>query len=278
MLKTLDAAVQTLKLARMLDTSLQNNTKIDDFFEQLATVERDCFRFARQGFGHVKVLVIEGLSGSGKSTLANRLRVITGGTALTEVPIELVGVRHLYSNASVPDAVIAALEHTFNYIIAHRIIHQAATQPADHLVIIEQLYHASCARAVCVNVSNDVDLASLPRSAFEWPLDLPIPHLVMFLTLTTAVRMQRQKVVGRGSSLTERSNERNISRDARAQTAYSLVRGPSTIALDASLGPDDVLDAVIEACEEFGLYRPPPMGKGGGKRVSMGLYGAFAKS
>jgi thymidylate kinase len=277
MLKTLDAAVQTLKLARMMDATLQHNPKIDDFFLQLETVERDCFRFARQGFGHVKVLVIEGLSGSGKSTLANRLKVITRGTALTEVPIELVGVRHLFSSAGVPEAVIAALEHTFHYIIAHRLIHQSATQPADHLVILEQLYHATCAQAVCANVTSDIELSTLPRSAFEWPIDLPVPHLVMFLTLSTAVRMQRQKVVGRGSSLTERSNERNIARDARAQTAYSLVRGPTTIALDASVGPDDVLDAAIEACEEFGLYQAPPVGSGG-KRVSMGLYGAFTKS
>ena len=52
--------------------------------------------------------------------------------------------------------------------------------------------------------------------------------------------------MGRGSSLTERSSERNVARDARAQTAYSLIRGPSTIALDASVGPDDVLDAALE--------------------------------
>jgi len=58
---------------------------------------------------------------------------------------------------------------------------------------------------------------------------------------------------------------------------FSQVRGPSTIALDASVGPDDVLDAALEACEEFGLYTPPPAGAGGGKRVSMGLYGAFTR-
>ena len=31
--------------------------------------------------------------------------------------------------------------------------------------------------------------------------------------------------MGRGSSLTERSSDRNISRDLRMQTAYSLVTG-----------------------------------------------------
>ena len=153
----------------------------------------------------------------------------------------------------VPESVLAALEHVFNYFTAHQIIHNARTQSSfgskehqEHLVIVEQSYHATCARTICANVTNDVDLTTLQRSAFEWPIDLPIPHLVMFLTLSTAARMQRGKHVGRGSSLTERSSERNVARDARAQTAYSLIRGPSTIALDASVGPDDVLDAALE--------------------------------
>ena len=155
---------------------------------------------------------------------------------------------------------LAALEHVFNYFTAHQIIKNAQNQSSfgskdqEHLVIVEQSYHASCARTICANVTNDVDLTTLPRSTFEWPIDLPIPHLVMFLTLSTATRMQRSKHVGRGSSLTERSSERNVARDARAQTAYSLIRGPSTIALDASVGPDDVLDAALEV----GLTLNPP--------------------
>ena len=47
---------------------------------------------------------------------------------------------------------------------------------------------------------------------------------MIFLTLKTKLRLLRQHV-GRGSSLTERSSERNVSRDLRMQTAYSLVTG-----------------------------------------------------
>ena len=45
LLKTLDAAVWILKLARMIDSRLQNNTKIDVFYQQLETIERDCNRY-----------------------------------------------------------------------------------------------------------------------------------------------------------------------------------------------------------------------------------------
>jgi hypothetical protein len=93
LVKTLDAAAWTLKLARSIDARLQNSPKINAFFTRLEEAERDCVRYARQGFGHVKVLVVEGLAGSGKSTLANRLRVITRGTAITDLPPALVEVR-----------------------------------------------------------------------------------------------------------------------------------------------------------------------------------------
>ena len=48
LLKTLDAAVRILKLARMIDSRLQNNTKIDVFYQQLETIERDCNRYFNQ--------------------------------------------------------------------------------------------------------------------------------------------------------------------------------------------------------------------------------------
>ena len=63
----------------------------------------------------------------------------------------------------------------------------------------------------------------------------------MFLTLSTNSRLQRQNVLtSRGSSSTERSLERNMTRDNRAKIAYSLVTGPTTIALDALVSPDEV--------------------------------------
>eukprot|EP00596_Hydrurales_sp_CCMP1899_P003063 CAMPEP_0119054814 /NCGR_PEP_ID=MMETSP1177-20130426/75330_1 /TAXON_ID=2985 /ORGANISM="Ochromonas sp, Strain CCMP1899" /LENGTH=82 /DNA_ID=CAMNT_0007035191 /DNA_START=1002 /DNA_END=1250 /DNA_ORIENTATION=- len=82
--------------------------------------------------------------------------------------------------------------------------------------------------------------------------------------------MQRQHT-------TERYTDKHAERDMRAQTAYSLVTGPPTIALDASVGPDDVLDSALQACEEFGIYTPPPVTKGHNKRMSIGMYGAFSR-
>ena len=136
---------------------------------------------------------------------------------------------------------------------------------------------------MCTDVRLGVDLKALPPSAFEWPVDLPIPHLVrsqfhnffifiylllplfcdlrnytilsillyfilfycvlfrfnfsisyfysyvylkqvIFLTVKTKMRLLRQNI-GRGSSLTERSSSRNVTRDMRSQTAYSMVTG-----------------------------------------------------
>ena len=122
--------------------------------------------------------MIEGLQSSGKTTLINRLKVITRGTAITSLSDNLVEIRYIFSSLDVPESVLSALDHTFNYFMAHRIVKHCINQPIGHLVILEQYYHAICARTVCSNLPTDTDFKALDSSAFEWPIDLPIPHLV----------------------------------------------------------------------------------------------------
>lgn len=270
LMKTLDSAILLLKVALSVDKRLQKNPKIDNFFEYLCKIEQNCVRVARQGFLNFKVLIVEGLQSSGKSTLINGLKSITRGTAITSIPAHLLAVRYIFDSYNIPQEVMRALDYVINYCIAHEVIADSISQPPGHVIIIEQYYHAVCAQTVCANVTEDKDLNTLPCRAFEWPIDLPVPHLVMFLTLSTPARLQRQHS-------NESSTEKHIARDMRAQTAYSLVTGPPTIALDASVGPDDVLDSALQACEEFGIYTPPPVTKGQNKRMSIGMYGAFSR-
>ena len=127
--KTFDAAVLYLKIARAIDKRLQNNTKIDEFFDYLTTIELDITRTARQGFGHIKVLIIEGLMSSGKSTLINGLKTITRATAITAIPARIVEIKYLFNSFDVPESVSTALDFITNYCIAHQIILDAASKP-----------------------------------------------------------------------------------------------------------------------------------------------------
>ena len=134
LLKTLDAAVLFLKIARSIDTRLQNISEIDDFFDYLMQVEQDMVRIAKQGFGTLKVLIIEGLLSSGKSTLINGLKSITRASTIEGVPANLLEVKYLFNSAEVPEAVTTALDCVINYCIAHKVILDAQSKPEGRCI------------------------------------------------------------------------------------------------------------------------------------------------
>jgi hypothetical protein len=187
MVRSLDTALLILRIARSADSRLSRSPDIEELFSQLNDVAVNCSRIAREGFGSSKVLCIEGLSGSGKSTLVKGL--IARGGAVVVGPMatpNLERILDLFCES--PEPVQTALCFALNYCTAHRIISETAAvsgsgkalgqQQGERLVVVDQFYHSVCARTVCANVGCDVDLKSLPASAFEWPLDLPTPSLV----------------------------------------------------------------------------------------------------
>lgn len=134
LIKTLDAAILFLKMARAIDKRLQNSSKIEEFFDYLYTIEQENARTARIGFGNLKVLVIEGLMSSGKSTLINGLKTITRASVITAVPALLLEIKYLFNSADVPETVLTALDCVINYCVAHRITSEAANHPTGMLL------------------------------------------------------------------------------------------------------------------------------------------------
>lgn len=272
MTKTLEAAILILKVARNTDQLLLRSVQLDVFFELLSEIERNIYRLARMGFQDMKVLCIEGLSGSGKTTLVKDLvDSVAPGVKFVEavLPQEVQDVRHMFGYAS--SAVAAAMTFVVNYCIAYQIIKDAESGASSSssrgatIVVVDQFYHAACTRTVCSRVEEG-DLRSLPASAFEWPIDLPTPSLVIYLMAPPECRSR---------TLMSSPAEDTLQKDERLEVAYSLVTGPPTIALDASECPSVVRAQAIDACEEFGLYVRPklPSNRARNKRVSMGIYG-----
>lgn len=142
--KTLDSAIIFLKLAQLVDKRLQNNPKIDNFFEYLTTIEQDAVRISKQGFGKIKVLVVEGLLSSGKSTLINGLKAVTQATVVEGIPGDLLEIKYLFNAANVPEAVMSALDHVINYCIAHKIIAESHSQPPGNAPITKTRKCFSC--------------------------------------------------------------------------------------------------------------------------------------
>ena len=140
--KSLDAAILFLRLAKSIDKRLQDNPKIDDFFDYLITVEKDSMRIARQGFGHLKVVVVEGLLSSGKSTLINGLKIVTKGTAFEGVPANLLEVKYLFHSAEVPEVIVAALDFVINYCRVYKIIADCQSEPeGTYICTYVHTYH-----------------------------------------------------------------------------------------------------------------------------------------
>lgn len=269
--KTLDSAALVLRLARALDSKLQTSV-LDPFYAKLALIERAGMK-GWQDFNGTKVLVIEGLAGSGKSTLIQGLLGKRGGSpnqapvaTFTEEP-EVLQAKHAFSR--MPEPVVKAFEYASNYFTAFSI------RQCEHKVaIVERFYHAICAHTLCDEALGDLD--SMPSSAFAWPIDLPVPDLVVYLAVSTEQRMRRRKIGG-GTSATDRSIQRSLARDRKVERAYGLIRGPVCVCVDAEGSAADTLVAATEACGEYEVAVPAASNSAHSpQRVSLGVYGAWS--
>ena len=185
-IKSLECAIFILSMARSADVLLTNNIVLDDFFLLLKEIAVT-LNSTREKLKGLNILCIEGQPCSGKSTLVLGLVMKAGAIVVESFDSSLLSqIRVLFSQS--PEPVSTALEYALNYCTAYRIVTATATATASNggkqLVIVDEFYHSICARTVCMNVGSDVDLKSLPASAFEWPLDLPTPTLVISCTVS----------------------------------------------------------------------------------------------
>ena len=186
-IKSLECAIFILSMARSADKLLTNNSNLDDFISLLNEIAVNS-NSTREKLKGLNILCIEGQPCSGKSTLVLGLVMKAGAIVVESFDSSLLSqIRALFSQS--PEPVSTALEYALTYCTAYRIVTATAGVTAHNgskqLVIVDEFYHSICARTVCTNVGSEVDLKSLPASAFEWPLDLPTPTLVISRTFSS---------------------------------------------------------------------------------------------
>lgn len=179
--RTLDSSALVVRLARSLCAELQAPS-LDAYYAQLGVIERTRMK----DFADTKMVVIEGLSGAGKSTLVHGLTSLssTHPVGTVEHSPVLLGAQSVF--ASMPESILKAFEFSSIYFTAH------AIASSDHKVaLVERFYHAICAHTVCDVMLNGEDLAQFHPSVFDWPVDLPVPDLVIYLQISTDARLKR---------------------------------------------------------------------------------------
>lgn len=179
--KTLEAAAMILKLGKRHVYSNMSKENADAFYSYLDELERKCVNRVNDDESDVKVIVIEGLPKSGVSTLANNLVKLTQAVRGSSVLSDLAMFEEVMSK--MPPALAYAFQCVCNYAKAIE-SESVAASSGGRCVVVERMYHSSCALTVCAESSPEIDIASLPKSAYRWPVDLPQPSLVLTIIFT----------------------------------------------------------------------------------------------
>lgn len=272
--KTLDSVLITLRIARiLLEKEFISSIHLNKFYDFLNELEKKWILIGKDGFRNIQVIAIEGLGSSGKSTLISGLCSNNNGTLINvssdinSLKAELSCSKNINS-----EIILKAIDVVSLYTLAIQ-----AIESNENVIILERYYHSYAVQNICDNIMSDSEINTLDSCALIWPIDLPCPTLVIFLSVSTETRLKRRKISG-GTSHTVRSIERSMIRDSRALAIYGLIKYSNIVAVDGSGTPEQVLNNSLALCKEYGInLKYPSISSKEEKRISLGVYGAFDK-
>ena len=264
--KSFETAAFVLRLAKEQKGGRLQEEDAKHFYDLLEKVEKSTFM--RDGFEDTRVLVVEGLAGSGKTTLLQNLES-KGDVEALDLPImrhpnEVLAVESIFEE--MPWVIKSAFSFAKLYIMAWVIANSSM-----NVVMVENYYHSVFAHCLVLNGYTTEEMRSdLNSSLFDWPMDLPQPTLILYLSASCDIRLGR--LAGGG----EVDADKESAQHPTLQAMFSFVKGPTMVALDTEGSSDEVCEAAFQCLDEYGLPLRPdvltPKSKG---RVSLGVYGAF---
>jgi len=261
-----------LRTARIAYQSHENISKLNKYYEELDQLEAIYYsnRMKLTNSNDKQIVIIEGLNGCGKSTLIDNLQEYCDNISRIDLPKDFITTRsvilsifpfqlaYLHELASLYYVSLLALLNT----------------PRGHVIVIEKFYHSALTQNVCLNVNSKEEIFALNKQMFQWPIDLVVPNLCIYLTCASDIRQIRNKN-SNGSSIAERSSERTKARDAKVLTTFQKIEGPLTIAIDSNISPNDVMSIAIKAMLDNNIAFNVRESHKESKRISMGIYGAY---
>ena len=132
----------------------------------------------------IKLIAIEGLRKSGKTSLCHEIvQRLPNRYRTLPCPEELEAAEEYFSSA--PDPVSAAFAYIRNYVLVNQIYEDYDSNPLDNRhYFIDAYYHGTCTSIIMSQVDNPEDEVIVSAAAYEWPMDLPVPHMVRLIHIT----------------------------------------------------------------------------------------------
>lgn len=179
--KSFHSALFVLKLHTHLympdSLSESQKTSINNYLALLERVETNITSIHKLT-NKIKLIAIEGLKRSGKSSLIKLLVTkLPSRYRYLPIPSEVEETEEYFMSSAEP--VARAFAVIRNYIAVYQIYEDNELNPLENRhYFIESFYHSTITSTIMSQVDNPEDSAIVPPAAYEWPIDLPIPHIV----------------------------------------------------------------------------------------------------
>lgn len=183
--KTCHQAILCVRMLLAIDTKLKVFVT-DEYLSMLQHIET--MHWKTDSFGSKHVIVIEGLSGSGKTEILEK--ILTQSSQVNtirswETHPQYISLYKYIMTLSKP------IQICFAFLDLYRIVYEIMTSTTQDIFVLEEYYHHFLVKYLLEHTYPGFQEDSILSDVFAWPLDLPMPELVLYLTTSTTIRLER---------------------------------------------------------------------------------------
>uniref|UniRef100_A0A0A9WWY0 UMP-CMP kinase 2, mitochondrial n=1 Tax=Lygus hesperus TaxID=30085 RepID=A0A0A9WWY0_LYGHE len=205
---------------------LEEHSKEREVLELLEIYHRDASKTTSEtsktnsnvNYSNHPLVVFEGLDGSGKSLLTKLTAKKLGGVKSSTPPESVKHLRPYFDGTGVDRVLRRAFYSLGNYLAARDLQRLLESSP----VVMDRFWHSTAAYAI----AELKDSCEIPENTFAWPSDLLQPDLVVFLTVSEDVRLERMSR-RKNFTLEEDKLKENSAYRQRLTDTYAKMKKPS---------------------------------------------------
>uniref|UniRef100_A0A8D8V2P0 UMP-CMP kinase 2, mitochondrial n=1 Tax=Cacopsylla melanoneura TaxID=428564 RepID=A0A8D8V2P0_9HEMI len=197
------------------------------------------------------LIVLEGLDGCGKSHTSKLVAQKLKASLKSTPPPSIVALREKFDSQ---DGVLRRAYYSLgNYIAAHDIRQILHKQP----VVMDRFWHSTAAYGMANTIisNSDLKLPDPDDELYNWPEDLLKPDLIIYLTVSEQIRLQR---LSRRKTFTE--EEAELKKNAKFReiinNIFRNMKNPEIVVVDNSeKNVHESSDDIVKMAKELPSYK-----------------------